>query len=53
MIQVQSTFFFTLFPPPATGSDVFSGFNGSGAGGTANTDVAFLVQAVLWNMIFF
>ena len=44
---VQATFFmFRVFPPPAPGADIFSGFYSSCAGGTANAGIILFMQGV-------
>ena len=44
---MQSAFLvFRIFPPPASRSNVFAGFNGTGAGRTANAGEISLVQGV-------
>ena len=41
------------FPPPAAGSDVFAGFDGSGAGCAAEGWVTFIVESVIGYFVFF
>ena len=41
------------FPPPAACSDVFTGFDGSGAWRAAELWVALIVQFVIGNFVFF
>ena len=43
----------SLAPPPASGSDVFAGFDGSGAGCAAEGWVTFVVEFVVGDFVFF